>query len=175
MSAAATSIRQSLSWWRARDFAEAEVAQDVLGGFDAVQGFDGYGGAVGDAGGQAGLCRLVPQGDAEPLGGGAHLGFVHLRLDHGAADFMLGGGGHAGAVVAEVVGVGAVGDPGVAFGGGQRAELVVKLGFAEVAALGSVGYVALALQLVGVDDAVIEVELGGDGFGVGEIAGGQGG
>jgi len=32
------------------DFAEAEVAEDVLGGLDAAEGLDGDGGAVGDAG-----------------------------------------------------------------------------------------------------------------------------
>ena len=157
------------------DLAEAEVAQDVLGGFDAAQGLDGYGGAVGDAGGQAGLGGLVPQGYAEPFGGGADLGLVHLGFDHGAADVVLGCGGHAGAIVAEVVGVGAVGDPSVAFGERQGAELVVEFGLAEVAALGRVGDVALALEFVGVDDAVVEVELGGDGLGVGEVAGGEGG
>ena len=157
------------------DLAESEIAQDVLGGFDASQGLDGYGGAVGDAGGEAGLGRLVPQWDAEPFGSGAHLSFVHLGFDHGTADVVLGCGGHAGAIVAEVVGVGAVGDPRVAFGGGKGAELVVKFGLAEVAALGGVGDVALALEFVGADDAVVEVELGGDGLGVGEVACREGG
>ena len=87
---------------------------------------------------------------------------------------MLGSGGHSGAVVAEVVGVGPVGDPRVALGCGESAELVVEFGLAEVAALWGVGDVTLALQFVGVDDAVVEVELRGDGFGVGEIAGGKG-
>ena len=87
---------------------------------------------------------------------------------------MLGGGGHSGAVVALVIGVGAVGNPGVALGGGQRGQPVIEFRLAEITALRGVGNIAVPRQLVGMDDPMIDAELPGCAFGIGQVAGGQG-
>lgn len=87
---------------------EAVAEEDDFGEFDLVEFGAGDGLAVGDAGAEAGAGWFVPIGETEVFGEVADVVFVESVFGEGGADLVLAGGLQAGAVVAEVVGVGAV-------------------------------------------------------------------
>ena len=118
--------------------AEAERAQAVLEGVDAAEALGGDLGAVGEARRQAGELRLVPGRQPELARQRAHVGLGEAGLDQRVARAALVGGGQAGAVIAEIVEVGAEQDLGEAERVGARAGDLEQLGLAVVAAVGRV-------------------------------------
>ena len=92
------------------DLREAERVEGVFGLLDLGEVFAGDGAAVLDARGEAGAGGLVGEGEAGVAGEGADLGLGELGGDERGEGVVLGGGLLAGAEVAAVVEVHAVGD-----------------------------------------------------------------
>ena len=137
--------------------ADAYLVVQVLFGLRyAGESLDRDGRSVRDAGGQAGLRGLVPCGQIHLAGQRADFRLRQVGFDHRAADSVLLGGVQPGAEVAQVVGVGSVGDVRVALFLGVVNEVGVEFVLAEEAAVGIVGGVVVALDLVGLYDAVVQ-------------------
>jgi hypothetical protein len=90
------------------DVGEALVAEEFFSAFDLGEGLDGDGGAVGDAGGEAGEGGFFPVGEIQVIGEGADVGLGETGFEKRGADFPFPGGGNAGAMVAGVVEIQAV-------------------------------------------------------------------
>lgn len=153
---------------------EAEGLEDEFGLLDLAEFRGGDFGTVGNPRGEAGVGGFVPVGEAEFLRVGADGGFVDFGFLQGGADAVFAGGAEAGAVVTEVVGIGAVENPAIAFGAGVGDEGVVDVGFAEVATIGVVDLVARVLGLGGGKLDELAADFVGDLAGVGEVVLGKG-
>ena len=140
---------------------EAQRAQPVLEPVDAAQALGRDLGAVGEARRQAGELRLVPGRQPQRARQRAHVGLGQAGVDHRVARAALVGGGQAGAVIAEIVEVGAEQDLAQAQRVGARARDLQQLGLAVVAAVGGVLREARALELVRLDDLEARADQGG--------------
>ena len=153
----------------------AEGFEDELCLFDLAKLIGGDFGAVGNAGGEAGVGGFVPVSETEFLGVGSDGRFVDLRFLQRGADAMLASGAEAGAVVAEIVGVGAVENPAITLGTGVGDEGVVDVGFTEVTTVGIIDLVARVFGFGGGKFDELTADFIGDAAGVGEVVLGQGG
>ena len=149
---------------------EAQGLDGGLGGFDALEFFEGHRLPVGDAGAEAGRGGLVPDGEVQAFGPVADGGFIDLQVGEGSADGAFVGGLDAGAVVGGVVGVLAVEHPPAGELVGDGAQVVVEGGLAEVAAVDGVAGVVGVLEFGGGDDAEGDVVVLAEADPGGEVA-----
>ncbi len=157
------------------DLGEAESMEVVFGAFDLGKGLGGDGTAVLDARGKAGAGGFVGEYEARLAGQGADLGFGKLGGDERSLGVVKRGGLLAGAELAAVVKVHAVGDVGEASGAPESLHLGEELVFAVEAASGIVAGVVGVRELVGLQDFERDVLLLGKGQGGGELFARQGG
>ena len=154
---------------------DAEGAQVIFGSFNLGQDFNGDFAAVGDSGSEAGHGGLVPSGQAKIPGKLSYLLLGKLCFTERASDVGASSGVKARAEVSEVVGVGAVSDPGEALLFGDGEEPGVQFALTEEAALRAVLLVAGVMGLEGVYDAMLEAELLSEGFGRLQLGAGDAG
>ena len=107
-SAGCTSSRATSPWWRTRKSRKPRARSASSARSTCFSRCRGDGDAVREPRGQAGRGRLVPGGEPQLARPGADLGLGEPRLQQRRAHGVLRGGHGAGAVVAHVVGVGAV-------------------------------------------------------------------
>jgi hypothetical protein len=138
---------------------QAEGAELGLEAADLREAFAGDLRPVRDAAREARARGLVPDGEAEDVGGAAHVVLAEPALDENAPDARVPGGVEARTVVAQVVGVRAVEDVGEAPLARLDLGDLVELRFAVKAAVGRVGDVAGALDLVRLDELVARSDL----------------
>jgi len=119
--------------------AEAELVKGPFRGSDAAQRLVADALPVGDARGEAGLRRRVPDRQAEVARQTAHVLLAEAGFDQRVADAALVRGPHTRPHVAEVVAVRAVDDGVAAALRGDRAHGIQHHAFAHVAAVAPVG------------------------------------
>ena len=151
-----------------------DPGQEAFRGLDPRKPLPRHGLPVGDAGGQAGLGRLVPREEPPFPGEGADLGLGQPRLQQGTADAVqLGKRPHPGTVVAAVVRVRSVQKP-------REAALPRPFGhteephpFADVAAVRRIDGESGVRELVHLDHKVIQLQSAGEPKGVLPLVRGQ--
>jgi hypothetical protein len=155
------------------ELAEAEGAEAVFGLFDLLKDFAGDSAAVFDAGGETGRGGAVLEGVSGGAGESADFGFGEADFSEGREDGVFLCGALAGAEVAGVVGVHAVGDVCEAELRAESTHDVEELVFAMEAAVEVVAGILGAVELFGGDDVEGHAETVGEGAGCIEVAAGQ--
>ena len=156
------------------DLREAEAVESGFCAFDLRKIGGGDGAAVLDAGGEAGTGRLFCEGEASFAGEGADFGLGELRGDQGSEGVVHRSGLLAGAELAAVVEVHAVGNVGetgllaAGFHAGEELVLAVET------ALGVVALVVGVVEFGGEEGFGGNVVLGGEGEGGGQLGAGEG-
>src|SRR5580658_4803194 len=92
------------------ELAKAELAETLFGALHLLENLAGDGAAVFDPRGQTRSGGAVPKGIASRLGQGAHVELGKAGVGQRSEDGVLLGGALAGAEIASVVGIHAVGD-----------------------------------------------------------------
>ena len=136
-----------------------------LGGSDRL--------AVGDARGQAGKGGLVPARQAHMPGERPNVGLAEARASQGAGNPELADSLHAGAVVCQVIEVGALHHHRDSLCRRLLLDHAQKLELAEVAPVGRIGRKGLELKAVEVYDEVAHPEGAAKGLGFVEFALGE--
>lgn len=157
------------------ELAKAKLPQALFGALDLFENFAGDRPSVFHAGGETGRGGTIPEGIAGIFGESANLLLGEADFGERREHLMLFGGALAGAVVAAVIGVHAVGD---LVETEFRAELLhgfEELGFAVEAAVGVVALVLGLGELFGLDDAQRNAVVFGEGFGLLHVAAGEAG
>lgn len=150
-------------------FADPELVQEALRGFDHAEFFGRDGVAVGHAARETRARRFVVGGQAEFMGkfSDFRLGQSDLRERRSNAELV--GGGKTWAIISEIVGVRSV-DGGVKPAFAEEAlEVRVERRLAEVAAVRGVLQVVGVGKFVGVEELVFDADSRGEIAGVGEF------
>lgn len=156
------------------DLGKAEAVENGFGAFDLRKIGGGDGTAVLDAGGEAGTGRLFCEGEASFAGEDADFGLGELRGDQGSEGVVHRSGLLAGAELAAVVevhAVGNVGETGLLAAGFHAGEELV---FAVETALGVVALVVGVVEFGGEESFGGDAVLGGEGEGGGQLGAGEG-
>ena len=138
---------------------EAKFAQRGLGLLNLSQLLGGDLRTVGNPGREAGVGGAVPVGETQFLCPAPDFLLADPGFLEGTADPVFPGGSQAGAMVPDVVRVGAVQDPVKPSFAGEVDEALVDIRFAEVAALRVVALVAGVLGLLTPDQLVVRSDL----------------